>query len=686
MVRRIIWLGFPELFRVLWGCPAITLGISFLTTYFKTGHHLSHVKSYSKSEKSLRSASALAFLGLLLLALTTEGVFFVARVDASHPATGVVALVHSPATLVNASKILGSPFSTNVTIDNAVDIFTWQVTVTYDASFISLISMNVVGTYFDQCIDSVTMAFKQGPAYGGLGLCNAAAGDVFLYSPFLVKSTGNATLAYTMLVQTPPTPQPRALTCGSTVPAYPCPTIMVKITWRVVGSTPGFSSIHILTDTEDPIAGTGLADSTIQKVLYNTEDGFFSNIPGMAAPHAKYTVTPAAPDVYPNATLGKSVGFNGMASANATSYSWNFNDGTPAGTGTTTSHTYSGLPDQPPTLSIGESKTTAAKNEVITLGVNESDFENFITSTRINWGDGNITIFPGQLPFHPPTLTHSYTRAGVFNVNVTVTDALPLRSFLTVTGSMGAVSKASRVIVFLPGNSVSKTIRNTITNVLPVLSFTQDKSVAFKGDLITLTITASDPDGTIASTRVDWGDSTVQTFTGVAGSPSHSYANKGNYTIAVSVTDDDGGTTTQTSRVTVQDRPPTAAFTFSPASPTTGDTATFTDSSTDADGTVASWSWDFGDGSNSTVRNPTHKYTSSGTFTVKLTVTDNDGSTKTTSQTITVRASSFLSNPLLLAGVGLAVLVILALLVWWFVVKKRRAPPEPPSGKPGKTS
>ena len=70
---------------------------------------------------------------------------------------------------------------------------------------------------------------------------------------------------------------------------------------------------------------------------------------------------------------------------------------------------------------------------------------------------------------------------------------------------------------------------------------------------------------------------------------------------------------------------PSAAFTFLPANPEAGETLTFTDASTDSDGTVDSWSWDFDDGGTSTLQNPTHVFVSGGTYTVGLTVTDNNG-------------------------------------------------------------
>lgn len=79
---------------------------------------------------------------------------------------------------------------------------------------------------------------------------------------------------------------------------------------------------------------------------------------------------------------------------------------------------------------------------------------------------------------------------------------------------------------------------------------------------------------------------------------------------------------------------PTAAFTVSCSSLT----CDFVDGSWDADGTVASRSWSFGDGSTSTDTNPSRTYAASGSYTVTLTVTDNGGATGTTSQSVTVTA------------------------------------------------
>lgn len=80
---------------------------------------------------------------------------------------------------------------------------------------------------------------------------------------------------------------------------------------------------------------------------------------------------------------------------------------------------------------------------------------------------------------------------------------------------------------------------------------------------------------------------------------------------------------------------PTAAFTTAVQDLK----VSFTDQSSDSDGTIASRSWTFGDGTTSTAANPTKTYSTAGTYTVKLTVTDDKGATATATRTVTVSSS-----------------------------------------------
>ena len=84
--------------------------------------------------------------------------------------------------------------------------------------------------------------------------------------------------------------------------------------------------------------------------------------------------------------------------------------------------------------------------------------------------------------------------------------------------------------------------------------------------------------------------------------------------------------------------PPIADFTYSPEEPTTDDEITFTSLSTEGDGTISTYNWNFGDGTEIATEEPTitHTYENDGGYTVMLTVTDDIGLSDTTTQPITI--------------------------------------------------
>lgn len=88
--------------------------------------------------------------------------------------------------------------------------------------------------------------------------------------------------------------------------------------------------------------------------------------------------------------------------------------------------------------------------------------------------------------------------------------------------------------------------------------------------------------------------------------------------------------------VEVPNEAPTADFTFNPISPDEGQIVQFTSTSTDVDGTITNYIWDFGDLANSAAQNPPHIYVNDGTYTVTLTVEDNDGASDSVTKMITV--------------------------------------------------
>ncbi|HET9464046.1 MAG TPA: PKD domain-containing protein [Gemmatimonadales bacterium] len=146
---------------------------------------------------------------------------------------------------------------------------------------------------------------------------------------------------------------------------------------------------------------------------------------------------------------------------------------------------------------------------------------------------------------------------------------------------------------------------------------------------------STDPDGVVTAWKWDFGDGNTSTLQ----HPEHAYSQEGSYQVQLTVTDNDDATGTVTQTVTVTAPPPAnedpaAAF----SSSCDGLTCAFTDESTD-DGGVAAWSWDFGDGSGSTARHPSHTYEAEGSYQVTLEITDHDLATGTVTQTVTAGSS-----------------------------------------------
>jgi len=156
-------------------------------------------------------------------------------------------------------------------------------------------------------------------------------------------------------------------------------------------------------------------------------------------------------------------------------------------------------------------------------------------------------------------------------------------------------------------------------------------AVSFDGSL------SSDPDGEV----VDWDWVFGDGGKGSGAAVAHTYTKEGNFSCQLTVTDDSGLTDTTQSLIAVTgpNKPPIASFVVTP---TTGDpNTTFVfngTSSSDPDGTIVSYTWDFGDSKQATGSTASHQYSSSGTYLATLTVVDNKGSSDMESEQVKVSA------------------------------------------------
>ncbi len=161
-----------------------------------------------------------------------------------------------------------------------------------------------------------------------------------------------------------------------------------------------------------------------------------------------------------------------------------------------------------------------------------------------------------------------------------------------------------------------------------------DFSVAKNGDLGRIFTDKSTGSG---CELTDWSWNFGDGGTSIQQNPTHTYAAAGYYDVTLTV----GGGTNTTSTLTKKiwagpNKAPVANFSYSPG---TAFELKFKDLSTDADGDLVGWSWNFGDGTTATLKNPIHTYMYPGTYNVTLTVTDGDGSTNPVTKAVDVNVT-----------------------------------------------
>lgn len=146
-------------------------------------------------------------------------------------------------------------------------------------------------------------------------------------------------------------------------------------------------------------------------------------------------------------------------------------------------------------------------------------------------------------------------------------------------------------------------------------------------ETVTFDASGSRPgDGTI--TLYEWDLDGDGVFDAISSSETleHVYTDAGVVSVQVCVTNDLGESVlSEALQMDIVNRSPIAKFEVNLGDGSEGELIQFTDYSHDVDGTLSSWSWDFGDGTTSHESDPTHAYNAAGVFEVALSVTDNDG-------------------------------------------------------------
>ncbi len=177
-------------------------------------------------------------------------------------------------------------------------------------------------------------------------------------------------------------------------------------------------------------------------------------------------------------------------------------------------------------------------------------------------------------------------------------------------------------------NCIDSSNKNIKVLGKPVVNFTASKTGACNVPVL-VNFQNTSPDAVISTWN--FGDGSPSSTT-----PSHTYTANGVYDVTLTITDSKGCENTVTKPGFLEVSAPVIKITNSPAGGC-GPTYTYTPATfiNTADG-VASYAWDFGDGSTSNAANPPHMYTNFGTYNVKLTITTNGGCTATTNGIVRV--------------------------------------------------
>ncbi|MCS6933646.1 MAG: DUF2341 domain-containing protein [Chitinophagales bacterium] len=325
-------------------------------------------------------------------------------------------------------------------------------------------------------------------------------------------------------------------------------------------------------------------------------------------PNASFTVSPVC-----NGEVSQFNDASTVSSGVISQWNWNFGGGATS-TLQNPTHQFGGAGSYPVTLivSTGNCSDTVTQQAVVHPApvvnfqappvclpspaqfTNQSSVASG-SITQYNWdfGDGNTST--QQSP------SHTYAGFGTYNVTLTVT---------TNNGCSESITKPVQV------------------NAKPVAAFSAT-AVCLNQPTV-FTDASNSPGSNIQNYQWNFGNGQSSNQS----NPSHTYSQPGNYTVTLTVTDQNGCTDDTSVSVTVH---PLPAVSFAANAVCVGETTLFTNNSSIASGTITGYQWNFGDGSaGSTQSSPSHTYNAAGSYNVTLVATSDNGCTASATQSVTV--------------------------------------------------
>ncbi|MGP5680072.1 PKD domain-containing protein [Glutamicibacter arilaitensis] len=333
---------------------------------------------------------------------------------------------------------------------------------------------------------------------------------------------------------------------------------------------------------------------------------------GTVANSVQVKVPNTAPEAAFESTVdGLAATFSAAASQDAdgqiVSWEWDFGDGT-TGTGAEAMHQYSSSGTKTVTLTVtdNEGATGTASSEVTVQDPAELD-----PTAAFTWEADELAITVDASDSLPPAAggeitgylwefgdgtqasgvaaSHSYESAGTYSVTLTV-QAGERESTISQVATVAAAQG--------PQAQFSTTVRGLALGV--------DASGSTAGDV------------PITAYQWDFGDGQ----NALGENAQHRYAEDGRYTVTLTVSDGNGLESRTETEVDVQNSAPVAAFSLE----VNGlEVQVDGAASSDADGQIATYAWNFGDGNTASGQNASHEYAEPGDYQIKLVVTDEDG-------------------------------------------------------------